>query len=225
MENVVENRHGDLLLGASTIAGQYILPYFLKGFKESYPNINISMQVADTEKIYTLVAQRNLDVGVVGAWMKNPKVESLKWMPDELVILVPRHHKLADRKQVEIKSLLAERWVFREQGSGTRMVTEEILARLGISKEDLNIQIEVGSSEAVVAAVEADLGIALISKHAVEAGKRSETVRALRVAGNEAQQDIYIIYPHQKSRRMAVEHFLHYLLSNQAVLPAHHTNQ
>ncbi|NLW44316.1 MAG: LysR family transcriptional regulator [Syntrophomonadaceae bacterium] len=217
MEELSESRRGRLLLGASTIPGQYILPQYLKGFKDRYPNVNILMKIADTESIFKQVAERELDLGVVGAWMPNSKVEGFKWKEDELIVLVSPHHHLAGRSEVNLKELVAEKWVFREKGSGTRMATEDILAGLGIRTEDLDIQAEVGSTEAVASAVEAQMGLALVSRHAAAQWTRNDKLVALKIAGGIAKRDIYVIYPRQKNRRRTVDNFLDFLKTDPAL--------
>ncbi len=214
MEEISESRRGRLMLGASTIPGQYILPAYLKGFKDKFPNVNISMRIADTENIFNLVAERELDLGIVGAWIANRKVDSFKWLEDELVVLVPTGHRLATRSEVDLKELTTEKWVFREKGSGTRMATEEMLTSLGLQKEDLDIQVEVGSTEAVVSAVEAQMGLALVSRHVAEQWTRSDRLRGLSIAGGVSKRDIYVIYPRQKDRRRTVDNFLDFLKTN-----------
>lgn len=216
MEDISESRRGKLMLGASTIPGQYILPQYLKGFKDRFPNVNISMKVADTENIFNQVAERELDLGIVGAWMTNRRVDSFKWLEDELVVLVPTDHRLAVRTEVDLKELTGEKWIFREKGSGTRMATEEILISLGLQKEDLNIQVELGSTEAVVSAVEAEMGLALVSSHVARQWTSNERMVALRIAGGIAKRDIYVIHPRQKHRRKTVDNFLDYLKDNRA---------
>lgn len=211
MEDISESCRGNLLLGASTIPGQYILPQYLKEFKDQYPNVNISMIVADTENIFAQVAERTLDIGVVGAKLQNRKVDCIQWTKDELVVLVPANHPLASKEQVEFRELLGEKWVFREKGSGTRMATEEILAQQGLGKDDLNIQMELGSTEAVVAAIEAEMGVALASSYVVQQWIRRERVVSLRIAGGVAARDIYVIYPKQRYRRKTVDNFLDFL--------------
>ncbi|MGE5543734.1 MAG: selenium metabolism-associated LysR family transcriptional regulator [Bacillota bacterium] len=211
MEEISESRRGRLTLGASTIPGQYILPQYLKGFKERFPNVNILMKIADTEKIFNLVAERELDLGVVGAWIPNRKVDSFKWLEDELVVLVPANHRLASSSEVGLKELIAEKWIFRERGSGTRMATEEILTSMGLRKEDLDIQVELGSTEAVVAAVEAEMGLAMVSRYVASQWTRDDRVVALGIDGGAAKRDIYVIYPRQKNRRRTVDNFLDFL--------------
>ena len=70
--------------------------------------------------------------------MPNSKVEGFKWKEDELIVLVSPHHHLAGRSEVNLKELVAEKWVFREKGSGTRMATGYLA--LGIRTRDLDIQ-------------------------------------------------------------------------------------
>lgn len=214
MEEISESRRGRLMLGASTIPGQYILPQYLKGFKDKYTNVNILMKIADTENIFNLVAERELDLGVVGAWIPNRKVDSFTWREDELVVLVPASHRLAGQSEVGLKELTTEKWIFRERGSGTRMATEEMLTSLGVRKEELDIQVELGSTEAVVSAVEAGMGLALVSRYAAPQLARNERVVALTIAGGAARRDIHVIYPRQKNRRRTVDNFLDFLKSN-----------
>lgn len=217
MEEIAESRRGRLMLGASTIPGQYVLPQYLKDFKDRFPNVNIVMKIADTEKIFNLVADREVDLGIVGAWMPNRKVDSFKWMEDELVVLVSANHPLAARNEVVLKELTTEKWIFREKGSGTRMATEEILISLGLRKEELDIQAELGSTEAVVSAVEAEMGLALVSRHVAPQWTRNDRIVALTIAGGAAKRDIYVIYPRQRNRRRTVDNFLDFLRSHSAL--------
>lgn len=217
MEEIAESCRGRLMLGASTIPGQYVLPQYLKDFKDRFPNVNIVMKIADTEKIFNLVADREVDLGIVGAWMPNRKVDSFKWMEDELVVLVSANHPLAARNKVVLKELTTEKWIFREKGSGTRMATEEILISLGLRKEELDIQAELGSTEAVVSAVEAEMGLALVSRHVAPQWTRNDRIVALTIAGGAAKRDIYVIYPRQRNRRRTVDNFLDFLRSHSAL--------
>jgi DNA-binding transcriptional LysR family regulator len=210
MEEVSESRKGSLYLGASTIPGQYILPYLIKIYKDKFTSISISMDIADTEKIFSRVAERELDIGVVGAWINNRKVDGFQWLEDELVLIVPDNHRLAKYQEVKLTNLLNERWNFREKGSGTRKALEDILASHSISKDELNIYMEAGSTEAVLALVESGMGISIVSRWAI---KRIELrkIKAVKLDEIDAHRSLYIIYPRQKIRRKSVNNFLEYL--------------
>jgi DNA-binding transcriptional LysR family regulator len=217
MEEVSESRRGSLYIGASTIPGQYILPLALKKFKDRNPNIRLSMDIADTEIIFSRVAERELDLGIVGAWINNRKVEGFQWLEDELLLALPENHRLARMNELKIEELLHERWIFREKGSGTRKAAEEILALSGIKKEELNIYMEAGSTEAVLASVESGMGISIVSLWAAKKIEPARRIKTVKISGVEAKRFFYIIYPRQKSRRRSVNTFLDYLkkLGNQ----------
>lgn len=211
MEEVSESRKGSIYLGASNIPGQYILPVLLKKFKDDFPNISISLDISDTEKIFNKIAERELDIGIVGGWFNNRKVEGFEWFQDELVVIIPNSHRLAQRKKVGIEELTTERWIFREKGSGTQKALEDILQAHGIKKDDLNVYIEAGSTETVIAAVESGMGISIISRWAVTKIDKNRSIKTLGIDTKNVRRLFYIIYPHQKSRRKSVNSFLEFL--------------
>ncbi len=211
METVVESKKGILYLGASTIPGQYILPDYIKRFSDNFPYINISLDIGDTEKIFKKVAERELDIGLVGGWLSNRKVEGFQWLQDELLLIVPENHHLMGRDEVRIEELLHEKWIFREKGSGTRKAAEELLNNHGIKKEDLHVGMEAGSTEAVLASVESGMGISIVSNWAIKKADPHRRIRSLKIDDPGATRFFYIIYPRQKSRRKAVESFLDFI--------------
>jgi DNA-binding transcriptional LysR family regulator len=211
MEEVSESRRGSLCLGASNIPGEYILPQLIKKFKEKYPNVSISMDISDTEKIFSRLAERELDVGIVGGWINNRKVEGFEWLEDDLVVVLPEHHKLARSVELSMDSLLNERWIIREKGSGTRKAMEDLLAANGIKKEDLNVYIEAGSTEAVLASVEAGMGISIVSRWAVKKAESYRKIRSVKISSPLVKRYFYVIYPRQKTRRKSVNNFLDYV--------------
>ncbi|MDD3880105.1 MAG: selenium metabolism-associated LysR family transcriptional regulator, partial [Syntrophomonas sp.] len=191
METVVDSKRGSLYLGASTIPGQYILSDYIKKFSDSFPYINISLDIADTEKIFKKVADRELDIGIVGGWLPNRKVEGVQWLQDELLLIVPENHHLAERDQVSMGELLHEKWIFREKGSGTRKAAEELLISHGIKKEDLHVSMEAGSTEAVQASVESGMGISIVSNWAIKKTDPQRRIRSLKIDDPEATRFFY----------------------------------
>lgn len=211
MQEAAESHRGNISLGASTIPGQYILPALIKEFKEKHPHIAISMDIADSEKIFTRVSERDLDVGIVGAWLSSRKVDGFKLMDDQLMAVIPANHVLAKQKEVSIQNLLNEKWIFREKGSGTRKAIEELLAVKGVRKEDLHIYIEAGSTEAVLASVESGMGISIVSRWAVEGLHNRRGIKALPIRDGIKERSFYVIYPRQKTRRKSVNKMLDFL--------------
>ena len=210
MEEVSESRKGSLNIGASTIPGQYILPPIIKRFKDRYPNITISMEIADTEKVFAGVAEREIDIGIVGGWINNRKVDGFQWLEDELVFIVPEKHRLAEYSAIKMDMVQNERWIFREKGSGTRKAVEEMLSLNGIKKDDLNIYMEAGSTEAVLAGVESGMGISIVSSFAVKRNQERK-ITPISIADPVGKRFFYIIYPRQKSRRKSVTRFIEFI--------------
>lgn len=211
MEELSESRKGSLYLGASTIPGQYILPAIIKRFKDKHPAVSISMDVADTEKIFNKVVERELDVGIVGGWINNRKVEGFEWLQDELVLIVPADHKLAQCTKVKMEKLTGERWIFREKGSGTQKALDDLLIANGIKKEDINVFMEAGSTEAVIASVESDMGISVISSWAARILDPARRIKTIQIDDVNAVRRFYIICPRQKTRRKSVNNFIEFI--------------
>lgn len=210
MEEITESRKGSLFLGASTIPGQYILPHVIKGFKDLYPHISISLEIADSEKIFNKIAERELDIGIVGGWLNNRKVDGFPWQQDELVAVVPADHVLSGKKTVSLQDLVKERWIFREKGSGTRKAVEELLAAYDLNRESLDVCMEAGSTEAVLAMVEAGMGISIVSRWVIRPDASSRLCY-LNLSEKEARRLFYIVLPKQKVRRNSVSYFLDYI--------------
>lgn len=184
---------GNLLLGASTIPGEYILPAALQRFQELYPQVRARLEIGDSTEIGNLILDGGVEAGIIGADLKNPMLKQEVILQDELVVIAPPHHPLAGRKTITIKDFVQEQVVVREKGSGTRLVIENRLKEKGISPERLNIKLEMGSTEAVVNAVAAGLGISLVSHFAVKKRIQVGELVMLRIEDFPPQRDIFFV--------------------------------
>ncbi|NPV26668.1 MAG: LysR family transcriptional regulator [Firmicutes bacterium] len=202
---------GRLALGASNIPGHYILPAIVGRFKKAYPEAQITLEIGDTSQIISQLLEGKINVGVVGAWVKNRKLTGTKFAEDEICLIVPPDHPRAKDGAIEIKDLLKENLIWREKGSGTRMVIEEKLNQAGLSPEKLKIVLELGSTEAVISAVEAGLGAALVSRWATQKVEDLGRVVSLSVKNLDLKRDLYLVYPKQKSYPRVVQAFLDFV--------------
>ena len=115
---------GTLILGASTIPGEYLLPQFLGEFKQMHPEIELKLEIGSTQRITELVLAREVHLAVVGAAKLHPNLEYQPLFTDEVVVIVGTNYPLAEQKNITIGQLTAEQLIFREKGSGTRIVLE-----------------------------------------------------------------------------------------------------
>jgi DNA-binding transcriptional LysR family regulator len=149
---------GDLELGGSTIPGQYILPSLIGRFREKFPNIFTKLIIADTMKIANMVLDGGLELGVVGAKIKNNKLQFEKLFDDELVLAVSPDHHWAKRSAIRLEELSHAPFIMREQGSGTRMTMLEILEQAGLDAREFKAVAEMGSTDAIRQAIKAKVG-------------------------------------------------------------------
>lgn len=199
---------GMLNIGGSTIPGAYILPSFIRSFKKRHPAASIRLLIEDTEKIASAVLAGDLCLGVVGAEIIDPRLETHVFLKDELVIAAPPNHPWSKRKSVGTDDLKAEPFIIREEGSGTRRIMEERLRKAGMTSHDLNIVAVMGSSDAVRQAVRAGLGVSILSTRAIRDDVEAGRIAALRLKGIQIERNFYIILLKGRSRSRLCSEFL-----------------
>jgi DNA-binding transcriptional LysR family regulator len=185
---------GRMHLGASLTVGEYILPRLLGPFGREYPNISVSMKVINTQQILEEILNHQLNFGLVEAEVHHSDVKTEAILNDELVLIVPRSHPLADKDIVTMQELFEYPFVLREKGSGTRRVMEEELTRSGIDISAMKIVMELGSTGAVKSAVEAGLGLSILSQSSVKNEVALDLIRIKKLDGIRFIRSFYAIY-------------------------------
>lgn len=203
-------KRGELILGASTIPGEYILPKKLKSFQRKFPQIKISLKIADTEKIIEEVLEKKLDLGVVGSKIKHRDLIYDEFVKDEIVLISSRENK----SRCNLEDLKKMPFLIREKGSGTRKTMLDMLAKENIYPEDLNIVMELGSTEAIKSAVEAGLGISFVSRWAVKEEIRPgrKKLKILKIPGFSIKRYFYLVSNRKHTPPKIVQVFRHFLL-------------
>jgi len=168
MENSVRELTGEisgvLILGASTTVAEYMLPALLGDFKAKYPDVNIRLKVSNTDGIVSMVENNVIDLGVVEAPVLNKNLAVEECRTDRLVAITPPGHELAKHDSVPVKAILDFPFICREEGSGTREVINDYFRQSGVDPAQLNVIMELGSLEAIKGAVEAGIGVSIVSR-------------------------------------------------------------
>jgi DNA-binding transcriptional LysR family regulator len=154
---------GPLMIGASTTIAEYQLPRILGEFKARYPEVQARLMVANSETIENKVAEHALDIGLIESTPHHPTLKVHACCDDELVMICSPDNPLAKKGVVKAKDLAVQPYVSREMGSGTREVVDQYFRDHGINPDDLHIEMELGSREAIKGAVQAGLGVAILS--------------------------------------------------------------
>jgi DNA-binding transcriptional LysR family regulator len=213
MEASVRELTGDisgvLMIGASTTISEYMLPALLGDFKRRYPEVSIRLKVANTDAIVSMVEDNEIDLGVVEAPVANRNLVVELCRVDQLVAVVPPTHELAARPRVGVTELLAYPYICREEGSGTREVIHEYLKAAGLPVNGLHTVMELGSPEAVKGAVEAGMGISVLSRTTVQKELLLGTLKAVPLEP-ELERPFSFVHQKQKFRVRAMEELLNF---------------
>jgi len=210
LQQLSDTVSGRLVVAASTTPGQYVLPRLLGAFVRQYPEVGVSLVVRDTSEVVESVESGEADLGMTGAQVVGAKVIYEELGDDALVMVAPPGHPLVLKDDVRLSDLVEEPFIFRESGSGTRMVMEETMRVGGIDPSDLMIVTELGTSEAIVTAVEGGLGIGVVSRWMAEKALELGTIAQLDVAHFPAVRPFFAVVPRGTMSR-AADAFLEYL--------------
>ena len=167
MENAIReitgSISGSLTLGASTTISEYMLPALLGDFNAKNPEVLLRLRVSNTEGIVSMVENNVIDLGVVEGPVTNKNLLVEVCRKDDLVVVVPPEHVLAKQKSVSVKKMLEFPFICREEGSGTREVIADHLRAQGLGKHALKACLELGSPEAIKGAIQAGMGVSVLS--------------------------------------------------------------
>jgi len=170
---------GSLTLGASTTISEYMLPALLGDFNAENPEVLLRLRVSNTEGIVSMIENNVIDLGVVEGPVTNKNLLVEVCRKDDLVVVVPPNHDLVQFDVVSVKDMLKYPFICREEGSGTREVIAEHLRSQGVGKHALKACLELGSPEAVKGAVEAGMGISVLSSVSISKELKLGTLKAI----------------------------------------------
>lgn len=186
--------HGDLKVGASLTIGEHILPFILAEYNRQYPKVNMDLKVYNSEQIVEKLHKHEINLGFIESMLSYPALKQVPFAEDELIIIVSPFNKHIDSTKISVEELLHLPFIIREKGSGTRQVMEDALRKNKINPENLNIIMELQQTETIKSAVEAGIGISIISKSAVKKEIQLQTIKQLKIDGLSLHRSFYMIY-------------------------------
>jgi len=196
---------GTLRIGASTTPGMYLIPQIVARFKQRYPKIEIQLGIKDTRQVEEGVIRNEFDFGFVGGHLVGDEIDVLPWLTDLLVLAVAPNHPLARKKSVNIADLRKEKFILRESGSATRAAIATHMRAADLQVEPV---IEMENPESVKRAVQSGLGIAFISRFAVETELKARSLVAVTVNGLAINRDLKIVFRKDKHLGRAAQAFI-----------------
>jgi DNA-binding transcriptional LysR family regulator len=200
---------GTFEIGASTGPGGVVLAQILCEFADEHPQLHVALLVYDTQTIVERVADRTLQVGVVGAAPRHRGVEYEPFFRDTVVLVCPPGHPFAGRT-IDAGDLRGETLIVMQEGAGVRQIYEDELQRAGLRLRDLGVRLELGLQESVTSAVRNGHGITFISRNSVENDLAAGTLVEARVAGLQLEREIYLVRAAGRAETRAAHTFVEF---------------
>jgi DNA-binding transcriptional LysR family regulator len=185
---------GQLTLGASQTIGQYLLPNFVARFLQVNPRVEISAISGNTDEILEALVAHKIQLSMIEGPALRTDIRVVPFLEDHMVLVVPAGHEWADL-EIGLEDFVQAPLVTREIGSGSRRVIENALQEAGQTRKDLKVTMALDSTEGLLSAVEAGLGVTFVSRWAVRNQLALGTLKLARVRGLNISRMFSMAYP------------------------------
>lgn len=190
-----ELKNGKLRIGASTTIGIYLLPEIIGKFYQEHKEIEVSIVIENTKIIADMILKNQIDFAFVEGPVFTSEIQEEYFCDDELVLITPPSHPWAQLEEVDLKELENAEFIMREQGSGTREIFEEALKDFDINYE---IKFELGNTEAIKKAVEANLGVSCVYRKCVAKEAMDGSIAVRNIKGLKIMREFQLIHHKDK---------------------------
>jgi DNA-binding transcriptional LysR family regulator len=198
---------GKLRLAVVTTA-EYFAPRLLGLFCQQYPEIEVSLEVSNRKHILDRLAKNMDDLYILDLPPENDEIIVQSFLQNPLVVLASANHPLANKKKITLERIAEEPFIFRENGSGTRIETENFVAKQGLK---LKTRMTLGSNEAIKQAILGGLGVSVLSRHTLTLDSHKDQLAILDVNGFPINCQWHYAYPSGKKLSIVAQTFLAYL--------------
>jgi DNA-binding transcriptional LysR family regulator len=202
---------GELLLGASSVPGHYVLPRAVTLFKQAHPGIKVHLSVSNSQEVRTGIRDGRHELGMVGEQVRDERLAFEPLVRDRLLVVMRPEHPLANRESLTVEELAAQPLVVREHGSATQATVDRALSEAGVTGARLQIYLELGSAEAVKQAIRAADLCAVLSEWSVRDEVRLGLLHASTLQGVDLRRDLYLVWRAHGYLSVASEAFVRFL--------------
>lgn len=203
---------GELALGASQTIGYYLLPTFVAGFRRTNPKVRVTARSGNTDEMLEALLAREIHLALIEGPGHRKDLHIEPFMEDHMILVVPANHGWANN-ELKVEDLKSEPLLMREFGSGSRRVIEQSLSKAGVKTKDLTISMELDSTEGLLSAVEAGLGVTFVSRWAARNQLSLGLLKVARVRGLKLSRRFSMAYPTGPEPTGVIGSFRRFLLS------------
>lgn len=216
LEALRDGSGGVLTLAAGPIPGESLLPRLLPIFQARHPGSVVRLAIADTRTAIARLLRHDVEFAVIGGPFRHERCAVEVLGRNDLVPIAPRGHPLLALPEVTAARLAQEPLVLREEGSGSRGAVLAAFEAAGVPAEGVRVVGELGSTEAVMTAVAAGMGIGFVSTYALISDRSSRELGVLHVRGFAPGRDLLLVSDRSHPLSMVGEAFREFLLSEEA---------
>ena len=185
-----------------TSIGPFRIMKLLRRFKELYPNVNVSINLGNSDEVMRRLNEQRADIAIVSQIEPTVGIVGTRFKKQSVLAFVSRAHDWAKRDSIKLAELDGQNMVMREEGSTTRLMAELAFEKYKIKP---NIVMEVGSREAVWEAVAEGHGIGLVSEISLRPDAR---IKTLSISDHDMQKDISIVCLERQAHAPTVRAFI-----------------
>lgn len=207
------NYHETLMVGSSLTIGDYLLPGLLGQYKKNYPDTNFSLIVDNTPRVLEALAEAEIDLALVEGIVHDNKLLVENFADDELIVIHAPDHPWKDSEEIDIEEITNERMLWREPTSGTRLIIEDFLRKYGVL-DKVNHYMNLGSTQAIKSAVEAGLGISIVSRLTVAKELKQGTICEAKLRDITFKRELWMVRKQQPFTKKSADEFARFILNS-----------
>jgi DNA-binding transcriptional LysR family regulator len=183
----------EISIGASHTIAVYLLPRLLLTLQKDWPKLRIHIMGGSTNEILHALTMHQIGVGLIEAPAFRPDLKIEVFGEDELALIVRPDHRWAEKTELRAAELVQEPILLREVGSGMRKFVEEYLEKNGVLRQQLRTSIDMNSTEGILAAVEAGLGIGFVPCAVLDKALMTGSVKVIPLVKGPVRRQLSIV--------------------------------
>jgi len=200
--------HGTLRIGASNTVGNQLVPFMLSQFRQQYLHSDQTLCISNSSAICSKLNNYELDVGLIEGEANYPQLTSTPWFSDEMKIVASPQHPLAKVQNIDLEAMEGNNWLLRELGSGTR---EYFLKHIANQLDHWRTAFELNTTEAIINAASANLGIACLSHLSVQSALNDQRIVCLDIP-LKVKRDYWLLVQKEKYQSPLIKAFIQFCL-------------
>jgi DNA-binding transcriptional LysR family regulator len=221
MSNLVNLEKGHIRLGIVSTT-KYFVPMLMMEFKKVYPAISFDLKIANREEMVNLLRNNLVDLVIMGRPPNKVEYDAIPFITNPLGIISGEKYPLKNKTTYRLEDLKNEKFIAREEGSGTRLLMEKIFLEKGVKPE---IFMSIASNETIKQSVMANMGLTFISLRAVSRELDNGELKLLNVEGLPYIGHWYVMHRAEKKLSPSTVAFKDFMIEKSEALISQYNNR